>query len=301
MSQFKVLAAGSGADSEQLSLQHMERLMTLHALAEHCVGLSNEALRQEIESYYQQVHTSPLGECTEALILKVLACLREFAYRAVPGQRGKGLFANTAQMLAVCDVVCNKGNLGIQLATGEGKTLVIALCSAMQALTSQQGVDLLTANQTLARRDCAQFYDFYAVCGIQTRLLSADSATKHYLRAPRTINITDVSSMALFQAKERYQNKKGFTTLNPAYVDERDDVELDNKICFNYAVPLQGDVDAGAAALEEDILLYEGFVDLVKGERGDRLQLLAASRAGGGSHPVSYRAMSRVKSQSISA
>ena len=81
--------------------------------------------------------------------------------------------------------------------------------------------------------------------------------------------------MALFQAKERYQNKKGFTTLNPAYVDERDDVELDNKICFNYAVPLQGDVDAGAAALEEDILLYEGFVDLVKGERGDRLQLLA--------------------------
>ena len=50
---------------------------------------------------------------------------------------------------------------------------MIALCSAMQALTSQQGVDLLTANQTLARRDCAQFYDFYAVCGIQTRLLSA--------------------------------------------------------------------------------------------------------------------------------
>ena len=121
VSQFKVLAAGSGADSEQLSLQLMERLMTLHALAEHCVGLSNEALRQEIESYYQQVHTSPLGECTEALILKVLACLREFAYRAVPGQRGKGLFANTAQMLAVCDVVCNKGNLGIQLATGEGR------------------------------------------------------------------------------------------------------------------------------------------------------------------------------------
>ncbi|MCC6414290.1 MAG: hypothetical protein IT582_00045 [Opitutaceae bacterium] len=61
----------------------------------------------------------------------------------------------------------------IELATGEGKSLMLALAAAAAAWRGGP-VHILTANDYLAQRDAAGFAPFYSACGLRAAAVTAD-------------------------------------------------------------------------------------------------------------------------------
>jgi preprotein translocase subunit SecA len=97
-------------------------------------------------------HKEPLDD----LLPEAYALTREACARTM------GLRPFDVQMMAA--VALHGGKL-VQLATGEGKTLVAVLPAALNALTGR-GVHILTANDYLARRDAAWMGPAYRLLGL---------------------------------------------------------------------------------------------------------------------------------------
>lgn len=241
VSEFESLLSDREITEEQRE-RMISRLLRLNALAKTNLSVETTALESTIQAI------SSAEDRSEEDLLKLLACLREYAYRTVPGEHGKGLFANTSQLLAILDFIFHKGNLGLQVSTGEGKTLIIALMSSFSTLTSNRSIDLVTSNATLASRDLAAFRVFYEGCGIKTSLVTARAPFDSYLQHQRGINITDMGSLALFQNKYLYESQLR-TVENDLFLDEGDDALLDKRTLFNHPKQLKG--DAGQAASSE--------------------------------------------------
>ncbi|MEY2873418.1 MAG: hypothetical protein RLZZ373_789 [Pseudomonadota bacterium] len=71
-----------------------------------------------------------------------------------------------------------------ELATGEGKTLALALAAALLALRGRT-VHLLTANDYLAARDAQQLHPWYAQLGLRVAAVGADSTAAERAAAYR--------------------------------------------------------------------------------------------------------------------
>ena len=80
-----------------------------------------------------------------------------------------GLVPRPNQWLAAQALV--EGRLA-ELATGEGKTLALALAAALLALRGRS-VHLLTANDYLATRDARQLHGWYAQLGLRVAAVTA--------------------------------------------------------------------------------------------------------------------------------
>lgn len=218
----------------------LRRLLTLNEKANDCANKTT----QQIETDIEELSGHPNRDENEQL--ELLALLREYAYRTVPGKDALGLFANTSQMLAVLDSVFHQGNLGLQVSTGEGKTLIIALMSSFKALSSNNAVDLVTSNATLASRDLAAFNAFYDGCKITTSLIGAKSPLTNYIQHNRGINIADFGGMALFQGKHFYEGSLSQID-NDLILDEGDDALLDKRTLFNHPKQLKDDSSQSSA------------------------------------------------------
>ncbi|MBP8270817.1 MAG: hypothetical protein KAX42_02985, partial [Sphaerotilus sp.] len=86
-----------------------------------------------------------------------------------------GLVPRPSQWLAAEALVA--GRLA-ELATGEGKTLALALAAALLALRGRT-VHLLTANDYLAARDAQQLAGWYARLGLRASHVSAEQPAAH--------------------------------------------------------------------------------------------------------------------------
>ena len=75
-------------------------------------------------------------------------------------------------------ILLHKG-MAIQMATGEGKTLVGTLPTVLNAL-SGEGVHLITCNEYLARRDCEIMRPLYAMLGLRVGCLQNQDHAKAY-------------------------------------------------------------------------------------------------------------------------
>lgn len=116
--------------------------------------LSNSDLKQQIKTLRQQVRREGLGEKLERAVF--LPLLVEVADR-------------TLQLRPYREQVMGALSLGgshiVEMATGEGKTLTIAIAGVL-AGWSELPVHIVTANDYLAERDAKIMRDLYEFCGV---------------------------------------------------------------------------------------------------------------------------------------
>ncbi|MFQ3241397.1 MAG: preprotein translocase subunit SecA [Lentimonas sp.] len=89
---------------------------------------------------------------------------------AEAARRSLGLTAYRTQLMGALGI--GSGSL-VEMATGEGKTLTIALAAAIAGFTGKP-CHVITANDYLASRDAAELSRFYEYCGLVVASISAD-------------------------------------------------------------------------------------------------------------------------------
>ncbi len=90
--------------------------------------------------------------------------LEAFALAAVACERTLGLRPFATQLEAARVMLDNRL---AEMATGEGKTVAVALAAAVAALAGTP-VHVITANDYLAARDARALHDFYRACGLKS-------------------------------------------------------------------------------------------------------------------------------------
>lgn len=119
-------------------------------------------LKHQLVSLQTSPHT--LEEQTLKVLPQVFGLVREAAFREL------GYRHHKEQLMA--GIALYKGYLA-QMQTGEGKTLAITAPAYLAAL-SGGGVHIVTANDYLARRDCANMGGIYTRLGVSCAVITAN-------------------------------------------------------------------------------------------------------------------------------
>lgn len=127
----------------------------------------------------------------------------------------------------------------LQVATGEGKSLIVAMLAIVQALVGGPGVDVITSSPVLAARDAQQEAPLFALCGLTVACnWKSPVAVAHVERQAKEISepcyAADVvyGAMGDFQGdlfREEYlgQPTRGARPYRVLIVDEVDDPLID--------------------------------------------------------------------------
>ncbi|WP_438483303.1 DEAD/DEAH box helicase [Oleiharenicola lentus] len=136
--------------SEELRAQAIE----LHARAGELASLTSAELKVEMRRCREGVRRA--GKAWKQRFAEALPVVVELAYRSL------GLRAYPVQLMGALGLA--EGRL-VEMATGEGKTLTIALAAAVAGWQSRP-VHVITANDYLAERDADALRRFYEECGL---------------------------------------------------------------------------------------------------------------------------------------
>ena len=123
--------------------------------------LSDSRLRQTLAEHRTAFRSGRREACNQALC-PALAAVREVS------QRRAGLRPYPVQLMGA--LALHRGYL-VEMATGEGKTLVAALAAVLAAWT-RRPCHIVTVNDYLAQRDAEWFRPVYAFCGVQAGFIT---------------------------------------------------------------------------------------------------------------------------------
>lgn len=126
----------------------------LHAAAAQLTSLSESELKDLMQTRRQAVRRA--GGGWRPAFAGALPVVVELAYRSL------GLRAYPVQLMGALGLA--DGKL-VEMATGEGKTLTIALAAAVSGWQARP-VHVITANDYLAQRDAETLRHFYELCGL---------------------------------------------------------------------------------------------------------------------------------------
>jgi|GEM_PF-6020211 preprotein translocase subunit SecA len=127
------------------------RYWTTHQLTEHL-----HSLKQAIN-----------GDVSHSDNKLALACLRELFYRS------SGKFPNQTQIMSVWLSLTDQ-KVGLNINTGEGKSITSALIAAMRWVQGYQA-SVVTSDSVLAARDLASVQPFFEMLGIDSGLIDGGS------------------------------------------------------------------------------------------------------------------------------
>jgi len=187
-------------------------------------------------------------EPLDALLPDALAAAREAGRRAI-GQRAED------EQIAGAAALC-RGRL-VEMKTGEGKTLAIALAAYVWSLPDS-GVHVITANDYLAERDCTWMRPLYEALGATCAIVSREDG-----RAWAMAYRADVTYLTTSAAANDYLIGNTFTRpgvrpqrpLRRAIVDEADLLLIDDA---DYRANFTKKIDA-----DELFVLYRNMARMV--------------------------------------
>ncbi|MEO0510570.1 MAG: hypothetical protein AAF065_12000 [Verrucomicrobiota bacterium] len=134
----------------------------INAERESLASLSESELRSRLVSVREQVRRR--GADWPEQVGNALPLVAEAARRSL------GLTAYPTQIMGAIGI--GRGSL-VEMATGEGKTLTIALAAAVAGFSGKP-CHVITANDYLAERDAADLSAFYKFCGLSVASIQAD-------------------------------------------------------------------------------------------------------------------------------
>lgn len=129
-------------------------------------------LRQLAQSYHEQAIN---GRSLDSLLVPVYALVRETSRRVL------NMAHFPVQILG--GIALHHGHI-VEMATGEGKTLVATLPSFLNALTDR-GVHVVTVNDYLATRDSEEMGQIHRFLGLTVGVITSDSSPNDRQRAYR--------------------------------------------------------------------------------------------------------------------
>jgi hypothetical protein len=98
---------------------------------------------------------------TDDNIAEVLAVMGQAAHETI---FNKTSFPRAVQLLATLFSFKSENGGLMQISTGEGKSLIIAMLAVIQVMNGRRG-DILTSSEVLAKRDAMDNYQFYTLLG----------------------------------------------------------------------------------------------------------------------------------------
>lgn len=218
-------------------------------LADEARTLDAEALRNQLQSEARRLPERPFTG-------RLLALLRETAARTV------GLRAFDEQLVACCALLSGHG---VEMDTGEGKTLVGALAAAGHAVAGRR-VHVLSVNDYLAERDATWMGAFFASVGVSVAWVGQHTPAEQRRRAyAYDVVYAPVSEIGFDVLRDRFAvtpAERVDPIFDVAIVDEADAVMIDEAM-----VPLvlagtsddQADEFGEATALVEQLMPEDDF------------------------------------------
>lgn len=165
--------------AKRLSMQRrrfMRRAGTIVAMEDQFSSLTDEGLRQIVAVVSRAFRTRRAGS---GHVDKAFALLREVAYRQI------GLRPHHVQVAAA---LAMEAGCVVELATGEGKTLVATMPAALAGWRGR-GCHLITVNDYLARRDTEWMEPIYRFCGLTVAAID-DQMAPHERRCAYAADVT---------------------------------------------------------------------------------------------------------------
>jgi preprotein translocase subunit SecA len=149
-----------GSRNERLIKRMQKTVMQISALEEGVKALSDETLRAKTDEFRAALTA---GKTLQDLLPEVFAVVREAGVRAV------GMRHFDVQLIG--GMVLNDGKIA-EMRTGEGKTLVATLAVYLNALPGK-GVQVVTVNDYLARRDAEWMGKVYRFLGLEVGVINS--------------------------------------------------------------------------------------------------------------------------------
>jgi superfamily II DNA or RNA helicase len=146
-------------------------LKTAGTIVGHFTHWKDEDFKQWRQSFAEGTH-----RVEEQNTAEIMAILSEVAHRTLFKHKGH---LREVQLLAILALNDSPDGGLAQIATGEGKSIIIAAFAAMQVLAGRK-IDIITSSETLATRDLSKQAAFYKLLGI-----SAD----HNINVPSTAGL----------------------------------------------------------------------------------------------------------------
>lgn len=147
-----------GTYSERNIKKIMPVLKKVNSLADKYKAMSDAEMREQTGIFKKRLAD---GETLDDILPEAFACVREASDRVL----GKRPF----DVQILCGVLLHQGRIA-EMKTGEGKTIVAALPSYLNALTGK-GVHIVTVNDYLARLGCEEIGRIHEYLGLTTGLI----------------------------------------------------------------------------------------------------------------------------------
>jgi len=296
----------------------LRRGRRVREMAEPLRALNDAGLDERLASVRESVR---LGRLERAGEDDAWALLVEASERAL-GER--------PYAVQVAGAIALERGCAVEMATGEGKTLVTGLASVMGGWR-ERGCHVVTVNDYLARRDCEWMRPLLARAGVSSASIVQES-DPHERRDAYSADVTyltskeaaadmlrdrlalagrpSLSGRLLRACEERSAGKREpmlvMRGLAQAIVDEADSVLLDEAstpLIISAPTPAGAPEEAvrGAARLASELIAGEDFS---VGEREKKVELTRRGRErvrGAGSHGLSARRWEECVSDALSA
>ena len=130
----------------------------IEALSDQYRSMSDEALKAKTPEFKRRLSE---GETLDDILPEAYALVRETSDRVL----GKRPF----RVQLICGIILHQGRIA-EMKTGEGKTLVAALPSYLNALQGK-GVHIITVNDYLAKRDSDEIGKIHRFLGLSVGLI----------------------------------------------------------------------------------------------------------------------------------
>ncbi|MBO4702877.1 MAG: preprotein translocase subunit SecA [Lachnospiraceae bacterium] len=207
-----------GTHSEREIKRINDKVDAIEALAPQMKELSDEQLRAKTDEFKKRLAD---GETLDDLLVEAFAVVREAAVRAI------GLYPFRVQLIG--GIILHQGRVA-EMKTGEGKTLVAVLPSYLNALEGK-GVNIITVNDYLAKRDATLMGQIHAFLGLTTgcvlNSMESDERREQYACDITYVTNNEIGFDYLRDNMVVYKEQLVLRELNFAIIDEADSVLID--------------------------------------------------------------------------
>jgi preprotein translocase subunit SecA len=147
-----------GSANDRLVKSMRKTVDQINALESTVAALDDNGLRAKTDEFKRQLGA---GETLDDLMVEAFAVVREAAKRALKQRH--------FDVQLIGGMVLHKGGIA-EMKTGEGKTLVATLATYLNALEGK-GVQVVTVNDYLARRDAGWMGSVYGLLGMEVGVI----------------------------------------------------------------------------------------------------------------------------------
>lgn len=190
---------------------------------------ASELTNQEIKDLFKGIKAGTIYKDQTPFQKRLLA----LALMRVAMYRSTGQQPTSTQMIAIIDNIMHDKDVGSNIDTGQGKSLIDIMKASLLWLEGGR-VDITTSSLTDARRDIANYFSYLDFLGIPNSKSPITSESKFEDLLKDGINISTPAHLSLFYSRATVEGHR-FNNKVSLVVGEIDNAILDDLVTYRYA------------------------------------------------------------------